>query len=107
MADQNHGLTELTGMQKFVMDFMKNRKEQTGPAVGKRMLSIYAQTARFDRLRTYIGTEFTGAGLMSKSEMFDFMMYLLENYLAGTYKNYETFDQYYIKLMAEVKNVES
>lgn len=104
MTGQKHELTPLTEMQKFVMAFMKTRKEQDGPIVGKRMLSVYAQMGRFEQLRIYIGTAFTGAGLMSKSEMFDFMLYLLENYLAGTYKNYETFDVYYARMLAEVKN---
>ncbi len=103
MSDDNHGLTPLTEMQKFVMAFMKTRKEQVGPIVGKRMLSVYTQMGRFEQLRIYIGTEFTGASLMSKSEMFDFILYLLENYLQGTYKNYETFDIYYARMLAENK----
>ena len=103
MTSQNHGLTPLSEMQKFVIAFMKTRKEQKGPIVDKRMLSIYAQMGRFNRLLAYIGTEFTGANLMSKSEIFDFMLYLLENYLQGTYKNYETFDAYYARMLAENK----
>ena len=103
MTGQNHELTPLSDMQKFVMAFMKTRKEQKGPIVDKKMLSVYAQTARFNQLRTYIGIEFTGASLMTKSEMFDFMLYLLENYLQGTYKNYETFDVYYARMLAENK----
>ena len=100
MTGENHELTPLTEMQKFVMAFMKTRKEQKGELADKRMLSVYTQMTRFNQLRTYIGIEFTGASLMTKSEMFDFMLYLLENYLAGTYKNYETFDTYYARMLA-------
>lgn len=103
MSDNDHGLTPLTEMQRFVMTFMSTRKEQTTKLSGKRQIAVYVQTARFNRLREYIGTEFTGAALMSKSEIFDFMIYLLENYLQGTYKNYETFDVYYARMLAENK----
>jgi len=89
--------TEQTPMQKFVIDFMQRRKTQSGKNAGTKMLSVYCQVARFNNLRTYISQTFVGAGLMSKSEMFDFIMFLLENYLKGTYGNYETFDEFYLK----------
>lgn len=91
---------EMTPMQKFVINFMNRRKTQDKKKSDKRMLSVYCQIARFKHLQKYMAGKFVGAGLMSKSEIFDFMIFLLENYLNGTYKDYETFDEYYERELA-------
>jgi hypothetical protein len=64
------------------------------------MTSFYIQNARFNHLRNYIATQFTGASLMKRSESLDFMIFLLEGFVKREYGNYKTFDESYNEKIA-------
>jgi len=95
-STNDQDFSQLTEMQQFVLSFINERAKQDPKFSNKGMKSFYIQNARLDKLREFLPTVFTGAGSMKKSEMLDFMLFLLENYLkGGGYPEYETFNEYY------------
>ena len=98
--------TELTEMQQFVLAFINQRAKQDSKFSDKGMKSFYIQNKRVDRLREFIAGKFTGAGIMKKSESLDFMLFLLENYLKGNYPEFETFNEYHLRLNGVVEKSE-
>lgn len=80
-------------MEQFVKDFMEARKKQKG---GK-MMSVYAQIGRFERLYKKLAEIFPGVGHMKKSERFDFMMFVLEGFIKREYGNYKTFNEIHVE----------
>lgn len=92
---------ELTEMQKFVRSFEMTKINQKDKIIDKRNVGFYIPLKRYDRLREYIGTKFTDSNYFSKSTMLDFMFYLLEGYLAGTYNDLEKFDDWYDRKIKE------
>ena len=91
-------------MFEFVRKFRLARKNHCKKLSGKRAVTNYYQTARLDHLRNYLGNRFTGSGTMKNSEIFDFVVYLLEGFLKREYGDYETYNEFYEQKYGDKKN---
>ena len=77
----------------FIDNFRKTRKEQKGEGFERGTFTIYAQVDRYEHLREHLEKIYPVTSNMKKSEYFDFLIFLLENFMGNFDPKYVTFNQ--------------